>query len=403
MAKFSYKARNWNGKMIRGVLDMADKQQVINSIKDSGLIPIDVAPQRDGVINEFMKKVLGRVTLKQTSNFTRQLSTMMTAGLALTDALALLKNQMKEGSMMYEIMDYALKTVQGGQSLGTALSKYREIFGEAYVASIKAGEEGGVLEEILQKLADNLENEEEFRGKIKGAMIYPIIVMIGMVLVMMIMMVFVIPKMTALYSDFGTKLPAMTRGLMSISTFMTKTWFLFPLVIFGFAMFMRAGAKSQKFRYKRDKIMLKIPIIGPLNKKTIITNTTRTLAMLLTAGISLNDALNITAGVANNELYYEAYMKISERIQKGFDIASSFEGSEIFPIIVTQMVATGEATGRLDEVLQRVSNFFKLEAEQSVKTLTAAIEPLIMIVLGVGVGFLVIAIIMPIYNLTSQF
>jgi len=403
MAKFIYKARNWNGKMIRGELDMADKQQVITSIKDSGLIPIDVVPKRDGVVDEFFKKILGRVTLKQTSNFTRQLSTMMTAGLALTDALALLKNQMKEGSMMYEIMDYCLKTVQGGQSLGTALSKYKEIFGEAYVASIKAGEEGGVLEDILQKLADNLENEEEFRGKIKGAMIYPIIVMIGMVLVMMIMMVFVIPKMTALYTDFGSKLPAMTRGLMSISTFMTKTWFLLPLFIVGFAMFMRAGAKNKKFRYKRDQIMLKLPIIGPLNKKTIITNTTRTLAMLLTAGISLNDALNITAGVSNNELYYDAYIKISERIQKGFDISSSFEGTEIFPIIVTQMVATGEATGRLDEVLQRVSNFFKLEAEQSVKTLTAAIEPLIMIVLGVGVGFLVVAIIMPIYNLTSQF
>jgi len=403
MAKFAYKARNWNGKMIRGVLDMADKQQVITSIKDSGLIPIDVVPKIDGLIDEFLKKILGRVTLKQTSNFTRQLSTMMTAGLALTDALALLKNQMKEGSMMYEIMDYALKTVQGGQSLGTALSKYKEIFGEAYVASIKAGEEGGVLEEILQKLADNLENEEEFRGKIKGAMIYPVIVLIGMGLVMMIMMVFVIPKMTALYSDFGTKLPAMTRGLMSVSTFMARTWFLFPLVIFGFAMFMRAGAKNKKFRYKRDQIMLKLPIVGSLNKKTIITNTTRTLAMLLTAGISLNDALNITAGVANNELYSDAYLKISERIQKGFDISSSFEGTEIFPIIVTQMVATGEATGRLDEVLQRVSNFFKLEAEQSVKTLTSAIEPLIMIVLGVGVGFLVIAIIMPIYNLTSQF
>jgi type IV pilus assembly protein PilC len=255
----------------------------------------------------------------------------------------------------------------------------------------------------LQKLADNLENEEEFRGKIKGAMIYPVIVMIGMVLVMMIMMIFVIPKMTALYDDFGTKLPAMTRGLMNLSTFMTRTWFLLPLAFFGFVMFMKAGAKSKKFRTRRDQIMLKLPIIGALNKKTIITNTTRTLAMLLTAGISLNDALSITAGVANNELYYEAYMKISERIQKGFDISSSFEGTEIFPIIVTQMVATGEATGRLDEVLQRVSNFFKLEAEQSVKTLTSAIEPLIMIVLGVGVGFLVIAIIMPIYNLTSQF
>ena len=248
-----------------------------------------------------------------------------------------------------------------------------------------------------------MEEEEEFKGKIKGAMVYPIIVIIGMVIVTFIMMIFVIPKMMGLYGEFGSEMPLLTRVLISISTLTAKLWFLFPLVIIGAIVFFKAGDKRKAFRQKRDKLVLKIPIMGDLTTKTIIANTIRTLSMLLSAGISLVDAIRITASVAGNEHYFDAYMKIAERVQKGFNIASSFEETGIFPIVVTQMVATGEATGKLDEVLLRVSHFFKIEAEQSVKSLTAAIEPLIMIVLGIGVGFLVIAVIMPIYNLTSQF
>ncbi len=403
MPKFYYRARNWGGKLISGVLDMADKTQVINSVKESGLVPIYVIQKKEGVFDELSKKVMGRASSKQVANITRELSTMMTAGLALTDALSLLRSQVKEGTVMFEILDHCLKTVQGGQSLGTALNKYKGVFGEAYVASINAGEEGGVLEEILAKLADNLEEQEEFKGKIKGAMIYPIIVIVGMIAVAIIMMVVVIPKLMTMYNDFGSKMPPATVILMAISNIMAKTWFLFPLFIFGFIVMMRAGNKNKKFRTTRDKIMLKIPILGPLTNKTIVTNTCRTLSMLTAAGISVNESLNIVASVAGNEIYYDAFMKISQRVQKGFDIASSFEETGIFPSIVIQMVATGEATGKLDDVLMRVSNFFKVEAEQSVKALTAAIEPLIMIVLGIGVAFLIIAVLMPIYNLTSQF
>jgi len=403
MPKFYYRARNWGGKLISGVLDMADKQQVINSVKESGLVPIYVIQKRKGIFEGLTKKFFGRASSKQVSTITRELSTMMTAGLALTDALSLLRGQVKEGTMMFEIMDHCLKTVQGGQSLGVALTKYKKVFGEAYVASINAGEEGGVLEEILAKLADNLENEEEFKGKIKGAMIYPVIVIIGMVAVAIIMMVVVIPKLMTMYDDFGTKMPASTLILMAISNFMAKTWFLFPLLILGFILMMRSGDKNKKFRLTRDKLLLKVPIWGPLVNKTIITNTCRTLSMLTAAGISLNESLNIVASVAGNEVYYDAFIKISQRVQKGFDVASSFEETGIFPSIVVQMVTTGEATGKLDDVLMRVSNFFKVEAEQSVKSLTAAIEPLIMIVLGIGVAFLIMAVLMPIYNLTSQF
>lgn len=403
MTNFVFKAKDWNGKLVRGTLDLSNKAEVVESIKASGLVPLMVQKKDGGIFDEIKRKLFNKVGSKQITTFTRQLATMMKAGLPLTDALSLLKSQVEGSGLMYTVLDEALNTVRGGHSLSDVLERYKNFFGEAYVASIKAGEEGGVLEDILLKLADNLEKENEFKSKVKGAMIYPVIVIIGMIIVTFIMMIFVIPKLTSLYADFGSKMPAITRGLMSVSTIMSQFWFLFPLLAVGGYFLFKIGDQNKDFRLSRDKLILKLPIIGDLTTKTIISNTVRTLSMLLSAGISLVDALAIVAKISDNELYYQAYVKIGERIQKGFAIADSFEETGIFPIVVNQMIATGEATGKLDEVLMRVADYFSGEAEQSVKSLTSAIEPLIMIVLGIGVGFLVIAVIMPIYNLTSQF
>jgi len=403
MTRFLYKAKDWNGKLIKGVLDMNDKAGVLESIKINGLIPLSIDQERKSFLSEFSKNTFSKVGLKQVANFTRQISTMLNSGLALTDALSLLKNQFDRNSLMFEIVESSLNTVQGGHSLGEALDKYQKIFGEAYIASINAGEEGGVLEEILSKLADNIEKEEEFTSKVKGAMIYPVIVVVAMVIVAIIMMVFVVPKLLGLYADFGSKLPASTQVLMSVSGLFQKFWFMIPIIGVGFYMFFKIGYQNEKMKLRLDTLKFKIPIFGKLLRKNILASTMRTLSMLLSAGISLMDALRIVAKVAGNELYNQSFLNIAERVQKGFNISSSFEESGIYPPIVNQMVATGEATGKLDEVLLRVSDYFATEAEQSVKSLTSAIEPLIMIALGIGVGFLVIAVVMPIYNLTSQF
>ena len=403
MPKFLYKARDWSGKLVKGELEMGSREEVVTSVKEGGLVLIEVFEKKQGLLDEINKKFFSRITLKQIANFTRQLSTMMTAGLALTDALSLLKNQIEGNTMMLEVLEHCLATVRGGEALGTALERYESSFGVAYVASIKAGEEGGVLMEVLQKLADNLENENEFRGKVKGAMIYPVIVVLGMIVVAIIMMVVVIPKLLTLYDDFGSELPATTQALMNISNFMAKAWFLFPLIGVAYVWLIKAATKLPDLALKLDKIKLRLPILGELAEKTIMANTMRTMSMLLSAGIPLVEAIKIVANVSGNEVYRRAFVRISERVQKGFSISNSFEETGVFPVIVDQMISTGEATGKLDEILMRVSNYFSVEAEQSVKSLTSAIEPLIMIVLGLGVGFLVIAVIMPIYNLTSQF
>lgn len=404
MPKYRYKAKDWMGKMVKGELELGTEKSVIESLRASGLIPLEVEIKSENMMAEVWRKISGRISGKMISNFTRQLATMMTAGLPMTDALALLKNQQEDGSSLYIILEKILADVRGGMSLGTSMEKYVSIFGEAYVASVSAGEEAGVLEEILSKLATNLENENEFQGKVKGAMIYPTIVIVGMLVVMVIMMIFVIPKLTSLYADFGTaKMPAITQGLMTVSNWMAKLWFLFPILFLSPTIILKIGAKNPVFNLKKDKFFLRLPIAGKLSQMTILASTCRTLSMLLTAGIPLVEALRIVGTVSGNEVYKKAYGDIAQKVQKGFGISVSFENTNVFPVIVTQMVATGEATGKLDEVLLKVASYFSVEAEQAVAALTAAIEPLIMIVLGIGVGFLVVAVVMPIYNLTSSF
>lgn len=403
MTKFIYRAKDWNGKLIKGSVDFDDKKKVIESIRDNGLVPLSVIEESQTFLGELYKNFFSKVKLKQISNFTRQLSTMMNSGLPLTDSLSLLKDQIDKRSLMFEILEYTLNQVQAGQSLATGLGKYSKVFGEAYIASVAAGEEGGVLEEVMTKLADSLEKQNEFASKVKGAMIYPVIVVIGMVAVVIIMMIFVIPKLMGLYGDFGNEMPSSTKIMMAMSNFTIKFWFMIPILVFGIIALFKFSEKNKDIKLKLDKLKLRIPIMGDLSQKNILSTTIRTMSMLLSAGIPLVKTLKIIAKVSGNEVFKRAYLQIGERVQKGFSIANSFEETGVFPVVVNQMVSTGEATGKLDEVLLRVSDYFAAEAEEGVKALTSAIEPLIMIVLGLGVAFLMIAVVMPIYNLTSQF
>jgi len=369
-------------------------------LRKRGLVIIDIARQRKTALTTILS-LFSRVGLVQVAGFTRQLATMVNAGLPLTQALTLIKDQAepKMTSMIGEILD----AVEGGGTLSGVLEKYEKVFGTVYVTSIKAGEEAGVLEKVLLRLADNLEKTKEFLGKVKSAMIYPVIVLVGMGGVIFIVMTFVVPKLTALYSEFGSEMPLPTRILMSISGVFSRFFWLFPIVGFGAIVGFKLMMAKKKYRMKVDRWKLKLPIIGPLLKAVILTEITRTMAMLVQTGVPLIDALSIVSKSAGNEIYQQSFEKATTRVEKGFPFSEAIAEEPEFPPIVAQMISTGEETGKLDEILFNLSRYFEAEAEQKVKGLTSAIEPLIMIVLGVGVALLVFAVIMPIYDLTSQF
>ncbi len=400
MLKFNFIARDKKGKRVKGSVEARNSKEAIIVLKKKNLIILDISLQQENFFSRFIS-IFKRVSFVQIVGFTRQLATMISAGLPLVDALSLIKDQSDD--KLSKLIESISEEIMAGSSFSKALGKYEKIFGTVYVSSIKAGEQAGVLEKVLSRLADNLEKKKEFTGKVKSAMIYPIIVITGMIGVMFIVMVFVMPKMTSLYSDFGSDLPVTTKILMGVSDIASKFFWVVPFFgVIGFLVY-KSMMQTQSFREKLDRKKLSLPIIGPLNRVTILTEMTRTLAMLIQTGVPLIDAINIIALASGNEIYFQSLEKAAKRVERGLPFSESIAEEEAFPKIVSQMIMTGEETGKLDEVLFNLSRYFEVESEQKVKSLTSAIEPLIMIVLGVGVGFLVFAVITPVYNLTSQF
>jgi len=401
MSVYSYKAKNFKGDDLKGSVEAKDRKQAVAVLREKQIFPYFLAEKKESFFGYLYRKIFQKVSISDVANFTRQLATMINAGLPLTEALVILKTQSK--SQIAEASASILRDVEGGSSLADALGKFPRIFSPVYIALVRAGEAAGVLDNILNRLADNLENQREFRAKIKGALTYPIIVVTGMIAVMLIMMIFVIPKLTSLYSEFNATLPQTTRILISLSNWLVKLWWLLPVLFVGAIYVFRLINSTTTGRRKIDELKFRIPIAGKLQNQITLAELTRTLGLLAGAGVSIVEALPIAAKTAGNLVIEEGVLAANKQVEKGFNLSAALAENPFFPPIISQMISVGEETGKLDEVLLKVSKYFQSESEESLKGLTSAIEPLIMILLGVGVGFLVIAIIMPIYNLTSQF
>jgi len=401
MKKFNFIASNKEGKKNKGIVEAVNQVHAISILRSKGFFIVEL--NEIEMLPAWLKWTQGfqKVKQKDVVHFTRQLATMINAGLPLTDALSILKYQ--TNIALAKVVDEILRDVEGGGSFYKALSKFKKIFSSVYLSLVKSGETAGVLEKVLLRLSKTLEKQLEFRAKTKNALIYPAIVTIAMVAVAIIMMVFVIPQLTDLYDEFGADLPGMTKILISISNFMVKFWYLalFILIAVGFSYWKWSQTKAG--RQIIDRYVLRLPIIGKLKTMVILTEMTRTLSLLVQAGISIIEALEIVAGTAGNVLFAKSIKTAAKEVEKGLPLAAAIGKYEHFPPLVSQMIAVGEETGKVDEVLMNVSKYFESESEQAIKGLTTAIEPLMMIMLGIGVGFLVIAIVLPIYNLTSQF
>ena len=382
-------------------MEAASSDQASKLLKEKQLFVISLRETSEKSITSRFDK-LQKVSFTDVVNFTRQLSTMVTAGLSIPDSLNILHTQ-TTNTVFAQVLSDIERSIVGGGNFGDALSKYPQHFTPIYISLIRAGEASGMLDKVLDQLADTLENQREFRGKVVGALIYPAIIVVGMVVVVIVMMVVVMPKLTDLYNDFGIKLPATTQMLITLSNFIIHDWWVVIITIASISYGFSRWKKTTIGAYMLDAFVLKIPLFGELQKKTILVEFTRTLAMLLSAGIHILDALKILKSSLNNVLYRNAIEDISKRVEKGFQLADTFASHKEFPPIVSQMLKVGEETGKIDDTLLKLSHYFQSETEQMVKGLTTAIEPIIMVVLGVGIGFIVLSVITPIYNLTAQF
>ncbi|MBD3250197.1 MAG: hypothetical protein GF381_01320 [Candidatus Pacebacteria bacterium] len=400
MAIFKYVAKNEHAETVKGKVEARTKQQAAVTLIDRGLLVIEINPITAGSFSALRQAFFG---IKQTElvNFTRQLATMISAGLPLATALSILQNQTKPE--MAALVNKLLKDVESGETFAKALGEHEKVFSRVYIQLVKAGEVGGVLDNVLDRLAINLEKEKDFRAKTKGAMIYPLIVIAAMVIVGFIMMVFVVPKLTQMYQDFNAELPLATKALIAVSTVMARFWWLIILLAVGGVVGLRTWSQTDLGEKKLDEWLNKIPVYGQLRTKMTLTEFARTMSLLLSSGVPLLEAMQIVSQAMSSRMYRDAVSEAKDDVEKGVPLSQALGRYEIMPPILPEMIAVGEETGKMDEILLKLSEYYEKESEYAVKNLTTAMEPLIMIVLGVGVGLMVIAVIMPIYNLTNQF
>jgi len=397
---FQYKALK-NGEISVKKIEAASSAAVVDYLQKNGYFPISVEKVKELNLGLFTT-LTQQLNFNDIVNFTRQVAIMLNAGLTLIDCLEILKKQTTKITLrkMIESIDAKIK---GGSSFSVALKDYKKNFSNLYIALVKSGEASGKLGEILLRLADNLEKEREFKSKLKGALVYPVIIVLGMFIVMFIMITFVLPKLLGLYKDFNVELPLSTKILIAVSSFSTKFW---PIVLaLGIAafFFIKNYLSTKAGKKAFDKFSLKLPVFGNIISISALVESTRTLAILIGAGISILDALSIVVDSTDNSVFQQAFLTVSHKVEKGQSMGIAFEQEEIFPPILVQMSQVGEQTGNLDDTLLRLSKYFEMESEMATKTMTTLIEPMILVILGVGVGFLVMSVITPIYNLTNSF
>ena len=397
---YTYKAIKDNKIVVKKI--EADREElVVKYLKENGYFPIEVKLAKSSGDSLFLS-FFDKVTFNDIVNLTRQLAIMLNAGLTIVDAFEILERQIEKESLR-KVVSELDKKVKAGTTLSTALSSYPQYFPNLYISLVKSGEASGKLNEILLKLSETMEKQREFNGKLKGALIYPVIVIIAMLSVMFIMITFVVPKLLNLYKDFDIELPVTTKILITVSSFSSQFWPLILVGVFGLVFLVRTYLKTKRGKYAFDSVLLRLPIVNGVIKMAALVDSTRILSILVASGVSILDALKIIIQTTNNAVYQEAFENIYKSIEKGQSLGNSLAQEKIFPPILVQMAIVGENTGHLDDTLLRLSRYFELESELAIKAMTTLIEPLILVVLGVGVGFIVISVITPIYNLTSSF
>lgn len=400
MAVYKYRARNNEGRITVGVVEANNQSEAAELLMDKALIVLSLAEttvrSKTGLnIN------IGSIKHKDLVIFSRQLSVMISATVPIVQSLKILAQQTVNPIFVEKIIEIA-NDVDGGMKLSDALGKHKKVFSHFYVAMVRSGETSGRLDEVLEYLADQMEKDYDLVSRIKGAMIYPIFIISGMIVVGVLMMVFVVPKMTEMLKDANAELPLLTRILIGVSDFVQGNIWYILVGLIVLAVFLRMWISSKPGKLTWDAVKISIPIFGTLFKKIYIVRFTRSLSTLIRGGVPIAVALRITAEVVDNRAYEKLIMDTVSEVEGGNSIATLFVKSDLVPKMLSQMIVIGERTGKLDAVLEKLSDFYGREIDNLVTGLTSLIEPLILIVMGVGVGGMVAAIMLPMFKVAQS-
>jgi type IV pilus assembly protein PilC len=394
---FNYKVRDGQGNLVTGELVGDSEDLVMARLRQMGLTPVEVKKANAGMKMEINLRP-GHVKLKHLSIFARQFATMINSGLPILRALAILSEQ-SQSKELSKILFQVRTDVEQGASLSGAMSKHPKAFNDLFIAMVKSGETGGVLDSVLLRLADIIEREVELRRKIKSAMTYPIAVVALVVLIMAAMLLFVVPQFESIYKQLGGQLPLPTRVLLNMSKGVRTYWYVVIVASVGIWFGIGRIKKVPRGRELLDGLKLKVPIFGPLFHKTAVARFSSTLGMLLRSGVPILQSLEIVGDTVNNKVVSRAIEDVQGSVREGETIARPLSKHAVFPSMVVQMLAVGEETGQIDTMLDKVADFYNSEVSAAVDALTSLIEPLLIAIIGGCVGAAVIALYMPMFNI----
>lgn len=405
MTKFTYTAIDKTGKKITGSIDATSVSVATETLKSREVKPLSVKAEGSGILAKSPFAAGNkRVKTKEIMIFTRQLATMINAGVPLVKSLATLQVQTTNSGFQKHIAGVT-KDVESGMAFADALEKHPSVFSPIYVNMVRAGEAGGILDEILRKLAVQQEKDAHIRAKFKSAMTYPIILLSITFIVFIGLMVVVMPKLGKIIKDLGgpdAQLPTLTKILLGISDFMTSKWYIIVgATILGIYLF-RRYVKTPQGRRKRDEILMKIPILKEIIKKVAIARFARIFASLMGAGVNVVESINVTSKALGNAVIEDELIAASKAVVNGQQLSVPLSDSKVFPPIVSQMLAIGEETGQTDEILLKVADFYEEEVDAVVESLSSILEPIMIVIMGAMVGLIAASVIGPISKLTTQ-
>ncbi|OQA04170.1 MAG: Type II secretion system protein F [bacterium ADurb.Bin400] len=397
MAKFIYKAKNAKGEVVTGTVKAATDYDAEKILVHHNLVAMELIPERK---KQFHFSFGGKITMRDRALFARQLATMISAGLPLVKALSIVVSQARNDRIKH-IYQAVYNELEEGYSFSNSLAKHPEMFDRMFVSVVNSGETTGQLDVVLDQLAHQLENDSDFVSKIKSVMYYPAVIIMALIGVAIYMVTYVIPQLRVMFDQAKTELPVATKILLAMSDFTIHYW---PVGLAGIVVFFvvfKMWLSSEMGASTISHLQLKVPVVNSLSTGIYVSRFTRSMQMLVKAGVPLLDALRTCSSMMKNELYEDDIMRTINKVEKGVPLSVELMKSAVFPQLLGQMVAVGEETGQLDKVMGKVADYYEEDVNNRIKILSTLIEPLVLLVIGFGVAFLVFAILMPIYNLSQ--
>ena len=402
MDTYRYEATTKDGDIVTGDLEAGSERLAVDRIQDMGYFPIKVkrSVEREGVVKRLFSSIQNRIKEKDIMLFTYQLGVLLDAGFALEKSLSILSD-LTEKKKLKEMLKEIVAQIRGGKSFSEALSKFPDSFPVFYVNMIKAGEAGGFLEETISRLAVYLENSQGLKEEVRSALIYPLFLIVVGGAAVVVLLTFVVPKFTQIFSDMGEALPLPTVILLAISNGLIKYWWLIILFIAAVFFSVKRYIKSEKGRKTWDGLKFSVPVFGNLYKEVAVSRFSRTLGTLLKSGVPILNAFQIVKGTLGSDKISDIISSVREAARKGKGISESLKKSDIFPPIAVHMVTVGEETGRLDEMLIKIADRFDIEVRTTVKRMLSLLEPALILLMGLVVGFIVIAMLLAIFSINE--